>query len=273
MKTVKKRGAMAIIWALIALLAVSAGTYAWFTFNPYTNVTEMTGVVTGGEGDLLISNKRDGVYGVYTDLILSEDDPVLYPLSTADLNNFYTQGRQRPDGVVSGYSLANEGLSGKCVHGFVYLKSENNYHEIYFDKSGLNFGEDKQALAAMRLGLQISTPRGIFTRIFKLDDMADVSEALSRMTVPEKNTVVSMVDQNGGPTYVPDPAVSINDFCAGMSGDDVTRGKQYLCTLSSGEIATVEYFLYLEGCDENCYNPVQNRDLALSLAFSGVTFD
>ena len=32
----------------------------------------------------------------------------------------------------------------------------------------------------------------------------------------------------------------------------------------------VEYWLYLEGCDEQCFNPVQNKDAGLMLAFVGV---
>ena len=35
------------------------------------------------------------------------------------------------------------------------------------------------------------------------------------------------------------------------------------------EIATVEYWLYLEGCDPECFNPVHSRDLALQLGFAG----
>jgi hypothetical protein len=35
-------------------------------------------------------------------------------------------------------------------------------------------------------------------------------------------------------------------------------------------VASVEYWLYLEGCDEQCFNPVQNKDAGLMLAFVGV---
>ena len=49
------------------------------------------------------------------------------------------------------------------------------------------------------------------------------------------------------------------------------KGEQALCTLAFKEIAKVEYWLYLEGCDENCVNEVQNRDVMLQLAFAGVT--
>lgn len=40
--------------------------------------------------------------------------------------------------------------------------------------------------------------------------------------------------------------------------------------LNADEIATVEYWLYLEGCDEQCVNSVQNRASELQLAFAGV---
>lgn len=43
--------------------------------------------------------------------------------------------------------------------------------------------------------------------------------------------------------------------------------------LNADEVASVEYWLYLEGCDEQCSNPVQNRDSEIQLAFAGVDLD
>ena len=43
-----------------------------------------------------------------------------------------------------------------------------------------------------------------------------------------------------------------------------------LVSLETDEVASVEYWLYLEGCDEQCFNPVQNKDAGLMLAFVGV---
>ena len=40
--------------------------------------------------------------------------------------------------------------------------------------------------------------------------------------------------------------------------------------MNADEIATVEYWLYLEGCDDQCSNPVQNRNTEIKLAFAGV---
>jgi hypothetical protein len=72
-------------------------------------------------------------------------------------------------------------------------------------------------------------------------------------------------------SYVTDPAKSISAYAAKMDEADAPQaGTNLLTSLQADEIATVEYWLYLEGCDENCINDVQNRDFSLQLAFVGV---
>ena len=46
-----------------------------------------------------------------------------------------------------------------------------------------------------------------------------------------------------------------------------------LVQLDADEVASVEYWLYLEGCDEQCSNPVQNRTSEIQLAFAGVDLE
>ena len=48
---------LSILCLLVAVIALGAVTYAWFTFDPYTNVTPMEGKISGGEANLLISDK------------------------------------------------------------------------------------------------------------------------------------------------------------------------------------------------------------------------
>ena len=54
------------------------------------------------------------------------------------------------------------------------------------------------------------------------------------------------------------------------SSDKYDAGTSVLVSLETDEVASVEYWLYLEGCDEQCFNPVQNKDAGLMLAFVGV---
>lgn len=55
-----------------------------------------------------------------------------------------------------------------------------------------------------------------------------------------------------------------------MRKNEYNAGSQSLLTLEKDEVASVEYWLYLEGCDEQCYDPVQNKDSQIQLAFAGV---
>ena len=41
--------------------------------------------------------------------------------------------------------------------------------------------------------------------------------------------------------------------------NEYNAGKQLLVSLEKDEVASVEYWLYLEGCDEQCTNPVQDK--------------
>jgi hypothetical protein len=81
------------------------------------------------------------------------------------------------------------------------------------------------------------------------------------------------VSAKGSPSYEKDPAASISEYAAKENGSEDEKpeaGEKSLTTLSADEIASVEYWLYLEGCDDNCINEVQNKNLSLQLGFAGV---
>jgi len=253
------------------LVTLTAATYAWFSFVPYTNVTPMTGAVGGGDGSLLISNRPDGVFDVTCDLILSSNTQTLQPLSTADLQSFYTATAQTPAGVSVKFASADSIVDTSTIHGTVYLKSEGASHDVYLDRPGIFFGGDAQALASLRLGLRITSVNGTYTHIFALDDAGNTSGAGQRLTVETSGTVVSSIGSSGDAVLVQDPAVQLGRYWAERTEDQITPGQEALCRLALDETASVEYWLYLEGCDINCINDVQSRDLALQLAFSGVS--
>ena len=136
----------------------------------------------------------------------------------------------------------------------------------------MDLGGDTQLLAAMRLGLIVTANSESKTYIFKADDLADTSGALAKATVPTAGTVVSSLNGTGA-NYVADPALPMGDYFCITDGEEVSPGKTVLCTLPRDQVATVEFFYYIEGCDENRYNPAQNRQTALKLAFGGVDTD
>ena len=262
-----------VLWIIILLLAVTTATYAWFTFTPYTKVTPMAGSVSKGDGNLLIANAYNGPYDVTCALTPESTAEVLWPVSTADLENFYVAAAQNDAGISYRFAGANDRVNTMVVYGRVYLQSAEAGHDVYFDPDVLGFGNDNQALAAMRLGLRITSANGVATHIFALDDMGSTGGAEARRTVAESNTVVGSVGSGGQATLVRDPAESLSSYFARGNDTSIVPGQARLTALRADEIATVEYWLYLEGCDENCINTVQSRDVALQLAFAGIQND
>ncbi len=68
-RALKISGFLAAAAALVAILVLTAATYAWFTFSTDTYVTPMSGTVSQGGGDLLISNLPDSGFGLTAELL------------------------------------------------------------------------------------------------------------------------------------------------------------------------------------------------------------
>ena len=263
----------ALFWIMILAVTLTTATYAWFTISAVTNVEPMEGGISRGDGNLLISSSRQGPFEKECKLQLSGNPGELSPLSTADLEHFYKASGQNASGVVKFYSDATAQAEESALHGTVYLRSEFGACDVYLKRSGLDFGTDGQILSAARLGLKITTQKGTDMLVFRLDELGDTGSAASKLTVPARGTVVSSVNSLGAASYVSDPSVEIEDYLAVENGTDDQEpeaGRQMLCTIREDEVATVEFWLYLEGCDEQCINAVQERNTGIQLAFAGV---
>lgn len=256
------------IWIFLGIFSLSGVTLAWIVFNKSTNVTPLTGgSVSSGEGNLLISNQENGTFAYDCELILDSHSEALSPVSTSNLNTYYQSSVQNIQGITILYDDVSAYADEKIVRGSVYLKSVNAIQDIYFYSPKLDFGSDSQALAALRLGLKVKDE----ILIFNLSNMMDTTIVLSQKTVPEKNVVVNQIER-GKAEYIADSSKNITEYYADISsGTDKPRaGSQKICTIQKNEIVKVEYFLYLEGCDSECINPVQQKDVVLQLAFAGV---
>ena len=263
---------LSLFWCVLILAVLGGATYAWFSFNPYTNVEPMSSAISEGDAELLISRTQDGNYD--TECALDQwMNGTFIPVSTTNLDNFYKAVGQNKQGIAISYTEVKDSITKYAVNGKLFLQSKNKDCKVYFYKSGLDFGTDQQALAALRLGMKIKTNNGTNTYIFHLNDMGNTGGAAVRQTVTEKNTVVKSLTAGGGANYETDPALSLTPYFAveKQENENPDAGEKELCTLAAEEIAEVEYWLYLEGCDENCSNEVQARDIRLQLAFAGVT--
>ena len=272
-KKLKKRLRAVIFLTVLIFCAAGGSVYAWFTLSGMasTNVTPMGGSISNGDASLLISASRLGPFDKNCELVLDGNPDTLKPLSTADLDHFYRAIAQNKDGIAVLYEAADSQVDEDALHGTVYLKCENAPCDVYFDAENLNVGSDAQSLAAMRLGIRITSDSGTNTYLFLLDELGAVAGAQSRATIPASSAVVSSISSGGQAAYASDPSTSISQYMAYKnSSDKYDAGTSVLVSLETDEVASVEYWLYLEGCDEQCFNPVQNKDAGLMLAFVGV---
>lgn len=263
---------LTIFWIIFLIIAAVGTTYAWFTVTgmPSTNITPMAGTVSEGDTNLLISNSYGGSFDKTCELVLDGNPGSLRPLSTADLTHFYRSTAQNNEGITVLYANADNRVDQDALHGTVYLQCQNASCDVYFNRDELNLGSDAQALAAMRLGMRITSSAGTQTLIFRLDDMGATGGAQSARTIASAGSVVASIAGSGEPVYTSDPSQGIGGYMAQTNGNAYNPGSQKLMTLQAEEVATVEYWLYLEGCDDQCINPVRNRASQLRLAFAGV---
>ncbi len=263
------------IASLLLLIVVAAGTtYAWFSLSgrASTYVTPMAGTVSEGSTSLLISENAGGPFDKTCELVYTGNPDSLKPVSTANLTHFYKVTAQNKDGMAVLYSNADSKVDTETLHGMVYLQCLNASCDVYFNKDQLKLGTDPQALAAMRFGMKITAREGTRTYIFRLDELGSTGSAESKQTVPGTSTVVSSVNGNGQAQYVNDPSAGLSDYMANAGNDDndFNPGTTRLIKLEVNEVATIEYWLYLEGCDDQCINAVQSRSSDIQLAFAGV---
>lgn len=264
----------AIAGVLLLILVAIGTTYAWFSLSgrASTYVTPMGGTISEGTTSLLISASSSGPFDKTCDLVYASNPDSLKPVSTADLSRFYKATAQNKDGIAVLYQSADDNVDTQTLHGTVYLQCLNAPCDVYFNRDQLKLGTDAQALAAMRFGMKITAREGTKTYIFKLDELGSTGSAQSQQTVLGTSTVVSSINGSGQAEYVTDPSTGLSDYMAnaGTGDNDFQAGTTRLVRLEKDEVASVEYWLYLEGCDEQCINEVQSKSSDIQLAFAGV---
>lgn len=256
----------AAAWMLVLVAALSAATYAWFSNSRYTNVTPVARTVSDEGSDLQIGLSTNGPWD--TTATLASADKTLYPISTADLSRFWRGTFQNAAGITTDYADCTAQLDDYALSGTLYLKSSDGALNVYLYRGQMSVTSDPQLLAALRLGLVITTQSGTQTHIFTCDDLGNTAGATSRRTTAQDGVVVA--GGASGWTYASDPARSISAYSMDGTGDTPTAraGATPICTLAANEVASVRYVVYMEGCDANCIDEAQARDVVLQLAFA-----
>lgn len=241
------------LWIVVLALSLSWSTYAWFSSSPYTNVTPVAYTVSETGTDLLISSSESGPWAEECEL--ASASKTLYPVSTSDLATFWGGVAQDANGVTYAYADVTSAASDYILEGTVYLKGGGTAMSVHLLPDQMSVSSDPQLLAALRLGFVLEGSSGTQAHIFRLDELGSTAGATSRTTTARTGAVVS------GGSLVDDPASDLSAFAS---------GGEALCTISGEEVVQVRYFVYMEGCDENCVDEAQSSAIQLRLAFEGV---
>lgn len=255
----------AVLWLLLLVVALGAVTLAWFSSSRYTNVTPVAHTVSDSGTELLIGPTESGPFD--TSCELANADKTLYPVSTVDLSTFWRASFQNASGITTDYADCTANVGDFALTGSFYLKGASTPLDVYLYQSQMSVTSDPQLLAALRVGFVVHTASGAQPRIFACDDLGSTSGAVARRTTAEEGVVVA---GSGSWSYAPDPALPVSGYTMDGSGNAPTSraGAAPVCTLAAEEVARVDYFVYMEGCDENCIDEAQSRDLSLAFAFA-----
>ncbi len=263
--TFNRRRLAAALWLVLLALALVAATYAWFSNTRSTNVTPTAHTVSSSGSDLLIGASESGPFD--TTCSLAASDKTLYPVSTADLSTFWRATFQNAAGITTDYANCSASIDDYALTGSVWLKGDAEALSVYLFESGMSVTSDPQLLASLRLGLIFEGSAGTQTYIFTCDDLGSTASATATRTTAQDDVVVS---GSSAWSYVDDPALSMSTRTmeGSESAPTVASGAQALYQLAANEVVRVRYFVYMEGCDANCIDEAQAKDVTLQLAFA-----
>jgi len=270
-KKLKYQGLLAAIWVVTALAAIGGVTFAWFSFAPNTNITPMAGAVGNGGIELSISESESGPFAETIDMHPQGTSENMQPVSTNDLSKWYSSVGNSPNGISNKFVDVTEKIDQMIMRGNLYVKCDGGSCNLYFDPEKTSFGNDGQMIASCRLGLRVkSKTDGERLYVLRLDGAGNSLGAESKETMGESNVVVSGVNSIGAPETTSDPSKNIKEYDVTVNGDTYAKGEKSLCSIQDGEVISVEYFLYMEGCDENCINDSKDKNITMQLGFAGV---
>lgn len=287
---VKKTRKYLSLWAIGAAAVITFGTltaatYAWFSSNREVETEKVTSRTGSANVELQISRtggdnfqpKKDssGVY--YAPLKGSrelpfEKEPVLMPVSTADLKTFVSNSMTN-NGYAENFSITTD--ESLYYHDTIYLRAVGDGTLPAGTKMALYLDNIKDApivgptgaalLTAARLGLRFSDGS------FKILTLSTVNQGEGNTRpggVPLKKGQVLTADAAGKVAAAADPAVYLEDVQIPADG---SAAKESLAVLTLNQIYQLDVYFYLEGCDPDCLSErVGMKDATLNLSFFGV---
>lgn len=265
---------------LIAVLAVSAVTYAWYVYNASRHITDVK-MAAGTGVTFLISNEYNGEYKSNAGLSFQG---LLDPVSTDNIQN----GFQKVTGFVNDETQTplaaffDSAQRSDYYETPLFFTTSSSAIDVYL--SDIRFDDldaENPISTALRLGLLVHAPGEdqpvVAQYVFELSQ-AHNPQARYNTLQGEAGDVLDSTKNNGSTvSFTP---LTRENYCIydEESGAVTLQDKTVkLCTLPAasqgedhGTPVQVDVFLWLEGCDEDCTNNLSSTNLeSMALHFAG----
>lgn len=269
------------VTTIMAVLALTAATYAWFSTNKEVSTDTATARTGEKSLELLLSSSENGGFSDSGECPITQvneqDEKVLMPVSTADLAEF-VYAPFTEDGMAASFErVENEKY---IYHGRIYLLAEGQGHDehsrlnLYLDQSDgfLGTDVDGELLNASRLGLAFDDDKStrVILRLSEKENEGDgqVYNTVVGGVTLGKNEVLQY--QGGSVSAVADPSVPVEDYTVSFQDNGMKLPEKPLLQMELNRVYRLDIYFYLEGCDPDCSSSVELDEADIYLAFYGV---
>lgn len=231
--TRKKMLLSSVAMLLVAMMALGAATFAWFTSNPNADATGLSLKTTASTG-LVIRTETDTTWSHNASIAKNAETKNLDPVSQKQTapSTFYTVAAASADNYTKGNDTPTTTTSG-------YYK-ENIYCR-------LSDGSDADAATSKTVhltGITINASEGA------------TMDGCIRVAVANGNTLLgtwALTDNNNG-VLTPDAGEYNPALAVAGTNIDVNTGLTNLSATGSDLTKYITVYVYLDGQDENCYS-------------------
>lgn len=271
----------AVVGVIIAFLAITASTFAWYFYNVNGHTTKVR-MAAGSGTSIQISNNYDGPYA--SSVQMDDFHDYLDPVSTDRITNGFQKvtGFEDGNGIIWAKYFGGAQSVDYCVR-TLYLKANaSDDVDVYVsDITGINHDNDNPLSSAIRAGFVVygsgnsETVENEF--IFEIDDTVNPQGQFNTFTdldYKNRNDIVLDSSKTDG-TTVYFTALNQNNYAEydEDSGEVTLKDDSaVICTLQpDGTPTRVDVYFWLEGCDRDCYGNLAGQSLdSISLGFAGV---
>lgn len=286
-KALRRDFFQSLLVVLLVICLVPATIYAWYIYNTNAKTTQVH-LAAGSSVQLQISNAYDGDYGSAT--VLDTFRGALVPVSTNSISNGFQkvsgftkeENDSQMESILATYFSPSFEKDYDYYKTLLFIRTNSSDLSIYVQDIGYEDSDLENPISsALRLGLQVHAPGNnqpvISEYIFEINQEKNPKKQYNTKTGKEGYVIDSLkVD---GSTLLFKPFSSSNFVDYEKNTGKVTKKEDSLCicTISNPEEGVqsepiqIDVYVWLEGCDEDCYNNLCGQYLKnLSISFAGI---